>query len=402
MRKCPAPWGLFARRPALHQAAPRRPGLRRLLAGGLWLALAGSMPASAWAADDWVVGQIGPFTGLPSPDAPDIQAGAKAYFEQINKAGGVQGRRISLFTLDDQFNADGFKAALPKALENRPIALISPVGSAALSTLIKERLLDNANLVVINAVPGADSLRNPGHPKLFHIRASDRQQYARMLEHGRTLGMSTVQVLYQELPIGQQGLAALKEMAPGYGYTRVEGTQSKHDDAQLANAAKDVRAADAQSVIVIGSPKFMADAVKQLRDAGYSRSIMALSYLSAPLLVKVAGEAAARGVGIAQTFPNPNGRGLPLQADFQATMARYAPDIKTYTAFHLEGYLSARVLVEALRRSRGNASPEALMDALHSAGDQDFGGFRVNFSKGNAGSQWVDMSVVDATGKLRY
>ncbi|MBV8620997.1 MAG: ABC transporter substrate-binding protein [Curvibacter sp.] len=355
----------------------------------------------AHAAEDLVVAQIGPFTGLPSPDAPDIHAGAKAYFDQVNKSGGINGRRITLFTLDDRFTADGFKAALPKALEAKPVALLSPVGSAALSAALQDKLFDNANLVVINAVPGADTLRSPGHPRLFHVRASDRDQYGRMLAHGRTLGVTSVHVLYQQLPIGQQGMAAVRDLAPGYGYTEVAGTESRHEDAALAEAAKAAEAGHPQSVIVIGSPKFMADAVKQLRAAGYNRSIMALSYLSAPLLVQVAGEAAARGVGIAQTFPNPNGRGLPLQAEFQATMARYAPEIKAYSAFQLEGYLSARVLVDALRRAR-NSSPEALMDALHSAGELDYGGFRVNFSKSNVGSSWVDMSVIDAAGKLRY
>lgn len=373
--------------------------LRRWLPLAAWLAC--GLIAPALAADDIVVGQIGPFTGLPSPDAPDINAGAKAYFDQVNRAGGINGRKISLFTLDDQFTADGFKAALPQALERKPVALLSPVGSAAMTAALKENLFDNANLIVVNAVPGADLLRKPGHPRLFHVRASDRDQYARMLEHGRTLGVSTVHVLHQELPIGIQGLAAVKELAPGFGYTRVEGSAAQHNEASLAAAAKATQATAPQSVIVIGSPRFMADAVKQLREAGYSRSIMALSYLSAPLLVKAAGEAAARGVGIAQTYPNPNGRGLPLQADFQATMARYAPEVKPYTAFHLEGYLSARVLVEALRRAKGSG-PEALADALHNAGELDFGGFRVNYSKGNTGSQWVEMSVVDATGKLRY
>lgn len=380
-----------------------RPGrlLRRWLPCAAWLAAGLIAPAPSLAAEDIVVAQIGPFTGLPSPDAPDIHAGAKAYFDQINRAGGINGRKISFFSVDDQFTAEGFKNALPQALERKPVALLSPVGSAALTGALKDNLFDNANLIVVNAVPGADLLRKPGHPRLFHVRASDRDQYARMLEHGRTLGVSTVHVLHQELPIGIQGLAAIKELAPGFGYTKVEGSAAQHNEAALAAAAKATQAAAPQSVIVVGSPRFMADAVKQLREAGYGRSIMALSYLSAPLLVKAAGEAAARGVGIAQTYPNPNGRGLPLQADFQATMGRYAPEVKPYTAFHLEGYLSARVLVEALRRAKGSG-PEALAEALHGAGELDFGGFRVNFSKGNVGSQWVEMSVVDAAGKLRY
>jgi ABC-type branched-subunit amino acid transport system substrate-binding protein len=364
------------------------------------MALAGWVPV-AQAADDWVVGQIGPFTGLPSPDASDIHTGAKAYFELVNKSGGVNGHRISLFELDDQFNAEGFKAAWQKAAQNKPIALLSPVGSAALSAMMQQKMLDDARFVIINAVPGADALRSPGHPKLFHLRASDRDQYARMLAHGRTLGVTSVQVLYQDLPIGHQGMAAVKELAAGLGYTAMGGSMSVHDAPALAQAAKAIQAADSQSVIVIGSPKFMADAIKQLRDAGYVRSVMALSYLSAPLLVQAAGEASARGVGIAQTYPNPNGHGLVLQAEFQTTMARFAPEVKTYTAFQLEGYLSARVLVDALRRAK-NASPEALMEALHGMGEIDYGGFRANFGKSNSGGNWVDMSVIDSGGKLRY
>jgi hypothetical protein len=32
----------------------------------------------------------------------------------------------------------------------------------------------------------------------------------------------------------------------------------------------------------------------------------------------------------------------------------------------------------------------------------DFGGFRVDFSKGNVGSHWVDIAVVGQDGKLHY
>ncbi len=87
---------------------------RRWLPVAAWLAC--SLFTTAQAADDIVVAQIGPFTGLPSPDAPDINTGAKAYFEQVNRSGGINGRKITLFTLDDRFTADGFKAALPQAL----------------------------------------------------------------------------------------------------------------------------------------------------------------------------------------------------------------------------------------------------------------------------------------------
>ncbi len=53
-------------------------------------------------AQDIVVGQIGPFTVLPVPDAKQVNEGIKAHLAQVNAAGGVGGRRVSLFEVDDK------------------------------------------------------------------------------------------------------------------------------------------------------------------------------------------------------------------------------------------------------------------------------------------------------------
>ena len=74
----------------------------------------GRLPLSAQA-QDIVVGRIAPFTVLPSPDAHEINQGAHAYFDQINEAGGIGGRRISFFKLDDKFNGDEFALQLEVA-----------------------------------------------------------------------------------------------------------------------------------------------------------------------------------------------------------------------------------------------------------------------------------------------
>lgn len=359
--------------------------------------------SSVATAADIVVGQIGPFTGLPSPDAQEVHEGAKAYFDQINKAGGIYGNKISFFKLDDQFNKpDVFKVQFAKAVDLKPVALLSPIGSVNGSLLVKETLLTDANFLIINAIPGSIAIRNPGHPKLFHVRASDIEQFNRVLDHGRTTGVVKIHALYQDLPIGVGGFETIKKNGPGFGYTSITGSQSKHEDASLIIAAKATVEADTQTVFVIGTPKFMADAIQKLRLAGFTRSISALSYLPSSLAVKIVGKEGARGVAITQTFPNPNGRNLPLQQEFQKTMAQFAPKDIVYSSFHLEGYLSARILIDSIKRAKGNTSVAALTTALRETGDFDYGGFRVNFSKSNAGSNWTDISVIDADGKLRY
>jgi branched-chain amino acid transport system substrate-binding protein len=374
----------------------------KLKAGVIYTVLFGlglcTMPSRA---AEIVVGQIAPFTGLPSNDPKEVNEAAQAYFDQVNRDGGIAGNKISFFKLDDQFKPEVFKQQLAVALQRKAVALICPEGATILN-MINGKWLDTADLIVVNAIPGADAFRNPGDPKLFHIRASDGDQFKRMLLHGRTVGTTRIHVFYQDNLAGKNAFNAISKSAPQVGYTEVGGTEAKIDASSLALAAKAVNTAEPQTVIIVGQPRFLIDGVKQLRESGYSRSILSTSYMSVPILVKLAGPAAARGVGIVQTFPNPTGRTLPLHQDFQRTMSTFAPDVKTYTSFHLEGYLSARVLVDALKRAKGNTSAEALTAALRGAGELNYGGFRVDFSKSNIGSTWTDISVIDAFGTLRY
>ena len=56
---------------------------------------------------------------------------------------------------------------------------------------------------------------------------------------------------------------------------------------------------------------------------------------------------------------------------------------------------------EALKRSK-ELTAASLQSTLSTMGMVDFGGFRVDFSKGNVGSRFVDIGVIGADGRLRY
>ena len=367
---------------------------RQLLAAGT----AALVPPARAAGDDIVVGQIGPFTGMPAHDAPELNQGIKAAFAQLNAAGGVNGRRLSLFELDDGYKDDGFVRQFAEALKRRPVALLAPVGTRSIQRLLDDKLLDPADTLVLNAVPGADALRNPGHAKLFHIRAGDRQQVARIVRHAVTLGIRHLAVVYQDVPIGQSGLAAATQVAAELG-VKLSPVKVGAEPVQLADGAGRAVASDAQSTLVLGSPRFAAQAIVALRQAGLVKSIYALSYVS-PALIQQIGEGAARGVALAQVYPNPNGSTKALQHAFQAAMKRAGTN-GPYTAFQLEGYVTARVLAEGLRRAR-DTSPSGLARSLRAMGDVDLGGYHVDFSRGNVGSSYVDIAVINGDGRLTY
>lgn len=369
----------------------------------LLLGLASLLGAGPGAqAQDIVVGQIGPFSGLPAPDAPQLNQGAKAYFAQLNKAGGINGRKITFFELDDTYKPDGFVAAFEQAMQRKPVALISPVGSASLQRMFADKLLDKHDVVIMNAVPGAEPFRNPGHPRLFHVRAGDKQQIEKIVNHARTLGIVKLAVLHQDIPMGTGGVKVVADEAARLTGMEIKGFQSVFKPEDQAKAAQEVFKYNPQGVVVIGAPPFTAGGVTALRKAGISQSIFILADTSPGMLAKVAGVESARGVGVAQIYPNPNGKTKTLIRDFQAAMKAAYPDVASYAAFHMEGYLSARILAEGLKRVRGEITPAALAKSLQAMGEIDFDGYRIDFSKGNAGSRYVDIAVMDQEGRLRY
>jgi ABC-type branched-subunit amino acid transport system substrate-binding protein len=308
---------------------------------------------------------------------------------------------VQLLKLDDAYSFDGFKARLQEAMARKPVALLTPLGSATLKSLLESKLLDSTDIVILNAVPGAGVLREPGHAKFFHIRAGDAQQIQKIVSHARALNIRSMGVMHQDIPIGTSGLASAKAAAAtGGGDLQIVEAKAGTDAAAIAQAVKTIATAAPQSVLVVGAPKFVADSIAALRAAGVSQMLFTLSYLPGSALLKAAGQG-ARGVGIAQTYPNPAGVSQPIQRAFRAAMQASHPAITAPTAFHMEGYVTARVFAEAARRAK-TVTPSGLAESLRRMGEVDLGGFRVNFGKGNVGSSWVDIAVVNADGKLVY
>lgn len=373
---------------------------RSLKVGVAIVGMALSLPTLV-RAQDIVIGQIGPFTGIPVPDAIQINQGIKAYVAQVNKAGGVRGRKISFFELDDKYTPDEFVKQFAVAMSRKPVALISPVGSASIKRMLDDKLLDKYDVVVMNGVPGAESLRNPGHPNFFHVRAGDKQEVEKMVSHARTLGLTKLAVLHQDIPVGTSAMKMVVDEVAKFKDVQVKGFQSTTDPKVMAGVSAELVKYNPQGVLVLGAPPFMANGVAQLRKAGVVQSIFVRGDAPAGLIVKMAGNQGARGVGSTQSFPDPNGKTKGLLRDFQAAMQLAFPDIKSYASFQLEGYLSARIVGEGLKRAK-EIKPAALAKALQSMGEVDFDGYRVDFSKGNAGSHFVDIAVIDIDGRLRY
>jgi branched-chain amino acid transport system substrate-binding protein len=371
--------------------------LRQWTAAAMLLATCGAAMAQ-----DIVIGQIAPIGVATTPEAQQLHDGTKACVDQVNRQGGVRGRKLQFFAIDDELRPPLVTEKFQQAMARKPIALVNVMGSAVLGTLLATKALDTHDVVIVGAIPGAEAFRQPGHERLFHIRSGDKAQLERVLLHSKTLGVQRIHVIYQDAGVGQSGFAVLKEGAERMGGITLSSSMSTLEPASKAEAVRRAAEAKAQAYVVLGFPHFMAEMLDQLRRAGVDQAVFALGYLSPAMAVKTAGVTGARGLGLTQAIPNANGRVLQVQREFQAAMRQFNPRLTEYSSFHLEGCVGVRVLVEGLKRIEGTPTPAALARALHQMGEIDFGGYRVRFGEGQVGSVWSDIGVMSETGRLLF
>ena len=66
----------------------------------------------------------------------------------------------------------------------------------------------------------------------------------------------------------------------------------------------------------------------------------------------------------------------------------------------MEGYVNAKLLVEAMRRSQP-LTPEKLTQTLRVLDGYDMGGYWISYKPGSQiGSSYVDLSIVNASGRV--
>lgn len=116
-----------------------------------------------------------------------------------------------------------------------------------------------------------------------------------------------------------------------------------------------------------------------------------ISFLGSRPLLAALGES-ARGITVAQVAPNPDNVAKPIVKAYRDALKRSAADAEPgYSS--LEGYLSARLMIEALRRAGRTASREKLIEALHSMRPYDMGGFELRYGpQDHNGADFAELS----------
>ena len=354
----------------------------------LMLALAAAQPAFS---QDIVIGQSVALSGPNADIGRDMRDGALAVFAKVN-ASNLLGRKVRLVTLDNANNRE-------RATENTRLligqhaAMVLFGYNSATTSVDSLPLAEKNNMLFFAPFSGSTKMRD--HPNVFTVRASYKDEAAKIIEAKRAVGADKAVVLHYDDEVGHSNFEAVASAYSDAGLPKVSGVAVKRG-AKLDPAA--VHALTKNSPhYVLATTQFsvVSDFLKAAGDAGTPVSVAALSFVNPDELAETVGTL-ARGTIVAQVVPAPHGPNLvsmPVVKECAEALHEFNGTKLNYTS--LESCIAAKTLVAALKKAGPKAGRESVLVAMGALGRLDLGGFTLNYSQNkHNGGNWVALTIL--------
>jgi ABC-type branched-subunit amino acid transport system substrate-binding protein len=376
---------------------------RRDFLGVLSAGLAGSClapsttRAQGGASNEIRIGMSAAFRGAAAGLGTELYRGAQAYYSEVNARGGLFGRPIAVVALDDSYNPEPCIRNTIQLLDREKVFFLSNyVGTPTLTRALPVmKQYADQHVVLVGNFTGAQPQREaPYVDQVFNIRASYRQEMAALVERFWQAGARRFGVYYQIDAYGRSGTDGVaRALATRNVKIVAEATYVRNAkfDEDMTTAVNALREAGCDVVLCTGAYQGCAAFVRSARDAGFTVPISNVSFVGSDamlaLLVKhgrAKGRDYTRALINSQVVPSYDDAGLPGVLEYRALMDKHNPAVPDairdtgytaarYSFISLEGYVNARVIVEALRRAGAGVNRQSFRQALESLRGLDLG-----------------------------
>jgi branched-chain amino acid transport system substrate-binding protein len=364
------------------------------------LALASLMPALALSsaqpgAAPIVVGQSCDLSGPTASRTQEYVRGVDAYLAHVNAQGGVYGHAIKMVRYDDGFNPDKGLENAKRLAEQDGALLFFGMGSAPVTAALLPYAREKS-IPVFGSLSGADSLRLQ-HPMLFHVRASFGEEIDRLAAYLSNMSITRVAAIAADLPIGNDGVAALEQSAKARGLEIVKIARVKNDMSNLDTEAAALARISPQAILVLAPAGPAVKYVQAIKKHKVNSQLLGVSAMSSTALYKALGSQ-VEGMLLTQTVPFPWNARLSIVRDYQKRMAEAQVPVSFDS---MEGYVAARLLVEGLKAAGPTITRKSFIAALEAMQLKDVDGMNVSFVRGSRSlMRLVDVSMISHNNKL--
>lgn len=301
----------------------------------------------------------GPAAFLGEPE----RNSAKMVVDEINKSGGVKGRKLELVVYDtagDPTKAVNLATKLIK--DDKVVAIIGPSTTGETMAVIPVAEREKVPLVSCSA---GGKITDPVKKWVFKTAQNDGLAVNRIYEHLQKTSHTNVAILTVSDGFGSSGREQLKAQAAKHGITIVSDDTYGPKDTDMTAQLTKIRASKAQAIICWGTNPGPAVIAKNARQLGVKLPLYMSHGVSSKKFIQLAGDAAegirlpSGKVLVADLLPNSDSQKKSLMAFVKDYQKHYKAE-----GDHFGGHAWDAVMLIKSALEHGGDSSASIRDQL--------------------------------------
>lgn len=311
------------------------------------------------------VGSIGVQSGTLAFIGQPYFGGMKAYFDTLNDAGGINGRKIHLVIEDDEFKADKAIAAAEKLIEEEKVfAVVGQLGTPGV--LAAADTVKEAGIPSVYFGSGAVALTQLGS-NFFPVQPNYEYEGKLMAQYvANEAKAAKVVVLYQNDDVGREGLTGIKEALKSLGKDSILSSENEiafgAADKDFTAQIQKAKAAKPDYVILYGLSGGAAGILKEVEKVEFSVPILTTYSNADASFLALAAAGAPKMTENLRVMGWLEVNQAKLQPLMDA-MKKYYPDIPV-NSYTMAGWVAAETFAAGLKGAGENLSWEGYIAAM--------------------------------------
>lgn len=307
-----------------------------------------------------------------------LNEGSQAYFDKINKMGGINGHPILLKTVDDGYEPYKTLKNTQFFLKDRSIfALFNYVGTPTTSVVFP--LIQNQSLPFLMPFTGAKFLREPITENIFNLRASYYQEVDAQLNYlVKEQKITKIGLLIQADAFGITVEKGYVDIMKQYGIEPIVTTRYRRNTQDIELALSVLKDKNVEAVAFVGTYEPFAELINNAAAQKFTPFFTAVSFISShDLFPKIM---QASRVLVTEVMPEPDNCSLRICKQFIIDMKEAG---KSYTdQVQFEGYFNAYLFTEVAKKCAKNLTQTCFLNKMKNF-NHNFEGITVNFAPDN-------------------
>jgi branched-chain amino acid transport system substrate-binding protein len=310
------------------------------------------------------IGQTAPYSG-PISSLGIFGRVEAAYLRKINESGGINGRKVTLISLDDAFSPPKTVEQTRKLVESDEVlAIVGSIGTP--TNLATSKYLNSKGVPQILLLASTPKLDNPDNlPWTTTFTMSqlvETRMYAEYLLKSKP--DSRIAVIYQNDDLGKGNLGGFKAALGAKASTMIV-KEAAYDvtEPTIDSQILLLKASGADTLFHASSARFAAQSIRKAHELGWKVQHVLLSGVSGiSTVLRPAGFEASTGAVTSvwlKSTENPVWADDPDMKEYRAFMKQWAPEELVEDSIF--AYSSAQMIVEVLKRCGDDLSRENLL-----------------------------------------